>query len=204
MEIIQQIILASASPRRKDLLLQLIPHAEIIVLPSDAPEEYIAGEPAAKRVERLSKLKCHMTRMKAAGQLPNALIIGSDTEIVLDQIPLGKPSNNDEARSMLMKLSGKSHEAITGICISRQGSTEDEITKVVRTSVFFREITKKEIERYISSGEPIGKAGGYGIQGIGAAFIKGISGSYSNVVGLPIESLYEMLIRLNFDPLKSP
>jgi septum formation protein len=120
-------------------------------------------------------------------------ILGADTLVVLDRSVLGKPADEDEAFSMLRQLSGKEHRVITGFCVLAPDSKKAHVEAVV-TRVAFKALTRKEILGYIATGEPFGKAGGYGIQGIGAFLVKGIAGSYTNVVGLPLCALVSALL----------
>lgn len=202
MKNIQRIILASASPRRQELLRQLMPHVEILAYPSNVDERPVVAESPVDRVRRLAVQKCRATQTALPADLRALPVIGSDTEIVLDGVAFGKPSSDAEARLMLSQLSGSTHEAITGVCIALGQSTVNQKVRVVRTQVVFRSIPQLDLERYIATREPLGKAGGYGIQGIGAAFVDRINGSYSNVVGLPLESVYSMLVDLNLSPFR--
>ncbi len=120
------------------------------------------------------------------------VVIGADTEIVLDGAAMGQPKDAETAREMLRKLSGRGHEAITGLALI-DTKTGREVVDCVSTQVSFKELSQQEIEKYVQSDEPIGKAGAYGIQGIGVLFVKEIVGSYSNVMGLPLERLSEIL-----------
>jgi septum formation protein len=166
-----------------------MPHVEVLVYPSNIDEQLIINEPPIDRVRRLAVEKCYAIQIGLPIALRAVPVIGSDTEIVLNGVALGKPCSDADARSMLSQLSGSTHEAITGVCISLGQSPTKQKIRVARTEVVFRSITKTEIDHYIATREPLGKAGGYAIQGIGAAFVDRINGSYSNVVGLPLEAL---------------
>jgi len=145
-----------------------------------------------------SNIACILAQRKAMdaySRSKNNWILGADTIVVLQESVLGKPLDNDEARSMLRFLSGKDHEVITGFSIINP-SGEIAHTEHVSTIVTIKNLSEKEITAYIATGEPFGKAGSYAIQGIGAFMVKGISGSYSNVVGLPVYALIEALLAL--------
>jgi septum formation protein len=176
-----QIILASASPRRKELFSQLgldfeitIPHVDEKTLEREVPEDYCA---------RISTDKA----MRVAHDYPDALIIAADTIVVVDGKILGKPQDEKTAFEYLMLLKDKTHDVYTGYTIMHKRKYK---TRVIRTRVHFRNMTTKEISWYISTGEPMDKAGAYALQGIGSIFIDGIEGSYTNVIGLPLSDLY--------------
>lgn len=182
------LILASASPRRKDLLNQVkIPFT---VFASDIDENGGKGEPY--------EICTHLAEQKAAYAYkyrPNNWVLGADTIVVRNRVIMGKPSDDDEAHRMLRHLSGGDHEVTTGFSIiDPSGNTAN--TGHVSTIVKVKKLSQDEIDSYIKSGEPFGKAGGYAIQGIGAFMIKTIEGSYSNVVGLPLFAIIESLKKL--------
>ena len=171
------IILASASPRRKELLTMA--GIEYTCIPSDAEENVPEGLDACAVPEYLSGVKA-----KAVfHQHPNDTVIGSDTIVYIDGKILGKPANKDEAFQMLKMLSGRTHTVYTGVTILSPGK-EDRFTS--STAVEFYELSDEEILQYIDSGEPMDKAGSYGIQGLGAVLVKKITGDYFTVMGLPI------------------
>ena len=179
------LILASSSPRRKRLLKQIgIPfHA----LSSNVEENLIAAR-SLIRPGNLAVKKAEAIHL----ELHNNWILGADTVVVLGETFLGKPKDQEDAQSMLLLLSGKEHKVMTGFCLldpNRETAHMEEITTLVRV----KELTEKEIRGYIMTGEPFGKAGGYGIQGMGAFMVESISGSYSNVVGLPLCALVKAL-----------
>ncbi|MBW4635409.1 MAG: septum formation protein Maf [Iphinoe sp. HA4291-MV1] len=189
-----RILLASASPRRLELLRQIITKNQIEILSSNHPEEIKEGETPEERVRRLAKEKAQQVFQNDKQYSPNIrVIIGADTEIVLDGEVQSKPKDNDEARKILKKLSGREHQAITGLALMDARTGEIKFNDIVSTKVEFKTLTDDEIEHYIQSCEPIGKAGAYGIQGKAACFIKQIEGSYTNVVGLPLEYLSTIL-----------
>jgi septum formation protein len=183
------LILASESPRRKRLLEQVgIPFRS---LPSNIDETPINGSPPA-----VAKILAERKAMAALEKLQGHWILGADTIVVSGEDVLGKPFNADEARSMLRILSGKEHEVITGYSILNP-SGEIACTDHESTTVTIKSLSAKEIDTYISSGEPFGKAGSYAIQGIGSFMVEAIKGSYSNVVGLPLCSLIKRLLDLS-------
>jgi len=175
-----RLYLASASPRRRELLLQigLVPQ----VLPQHIDESVQPGEDPAHYVLRLAQAKARSGWHDVLRQLPLP-VLAADTSVVCDGHILGKPATLGEARAMLQRLSGRSHQVLTGIA-----AVQDERCRadVVSTEVTFRQLSTTEIDAYWRSGEPRDKAGAYGIQGRGALFVAGIEGSYSNVVGLPL------------------
>ena len=180
------LILASASPRRRQLLEQIgLPFAAI---PSHIEEEDDDSDPIGNTL-LLSEHKARAVFQKRKRQW----ILGADTVVVIEKEILGQPRDEDEAQNMLGRLSGRSHEVITGFCIlSPTGLTVH--AEAVITTVAFKELSAGEIEASIATGEPFGKAGGYAIQGIGGFIVTGIHGSYTNVVGLPISSLVTALL----------
>ncbi|MFP4036130.1 MAG: Maf family protein [Desulfobacteraceae bacterium] len=178
--------LASASPRRRRLLDQVgIPH---IVLPSETPEE--AGE--ASPAEASALLACRKAA-EAWNLMPQKWTLGADTMVVMDGEILGKPSGPEDARSMLQLLSGREHRVITGFgLLDPSGRVAH--TEAVETLVRIRPLSPNEMEGYIHTGEPFGKAGSYAIQGVGAFMVEGITGSYTNVVGLPLCALLRAML----------
>jgi septum formation protein len=183
------IILASRSPRRQELLRQVGIRVEII--PSMVEERPLEGESPDEHVIRLAQEKA----MEVAARYPGRWVIGADTIVLIDGEVLGKPRNRKEAVSMLQRLSGKEHRVYTGICLVGPDGEIKEIQSVM-TRVIMKELSQKEIEGYVRTGEPFDKAGGYAIQGMGSAFIKEIHGSYSNVVGLPLCEVIDILKRI--------
>ena len=177
----QGIVLASASPRRSELLERI--GIRFQVIPSDADEALLANETAEDHAARLSRDKA----LEVAGRqaVAGRWFIGSDTVVVRDGAILGKPADAAEAREMLTSLSGRSHRVISGYAVHDRDSGHT-ISDVAVTRVFFKELTSREIEGYIATGEPFDKAGAYAIQGIGSFMIPRIEGSYTNVVGLPL------------------
>lgn len=186
-----QIVLASASPRRKELLTRI--GLEIAVMPADIDETVLPGERPEAHVERLSLSKAQAIADR--GDVSGRWFIGSDTVVVRDNIILGKPADEADAAVMLRSLAGRSHRVVSGYAVvDRQKKTFEAVA--VTTRVTFRELTDAEIAGYIATGEPADKAGAYGIQGIGACLVSSIDGSYTNVVGLPLCEVVETLERM--------
>lgn len=182
-----KIVLASSSPRRKELLeglgLKFTIDTEGIV-----EETFTEGIEPKKIVEMLALRKS----LAVASKYQDGIVIGSDTVVVLDDMILGKPITDEDALSMLMKLQGRTHHVYTGVAIINANTGEQSIMHD-KTEVDFRSINKDEALRYIATGEPKDKAGSYAIQGLGAIFISGIRGDYNNVVGLPLFKLARIL-----------
>jgi septum formation protein len=190
----RKIILASASPRRRELLEQGgIPFT---VIPSQA-EEKITTEQPGQVVEELSYLKCSDIYEKSLGDV---LVIGADTVVASEGKILGKPSSQKDAVKMLQSLQGREHEVYTGVTImAREGNENRKKTFHEKTKVVFYPMSDEEIRSYVNTGEPMDKAGAYGIQGKSAVFIKEISGDYNNVVGLPLARLYQELKNMGIE-----
>ena len=189
-----QFILASQAPRRQQLLRQIgIADFEIIV--PDADETYDPALSPEQIVSSISRKKAEAVRPLAKDAL--VIVIAADTMVFLDGLRLGKPKTQEEAREMLTALSGRTHHVCTGVTVCRgpQVFTESETT-----SVTFRPLTGWEIARYVLTGEPMDKAGSYGVQGLGALFVEHIDGDYFNVMGLPLCRLGRMLKRFGVDP----
>jgi septum formation protein len=184
-----RLILASASPRRSELLRNAGFTFE--VLPADVEETPRAGESAEQYTVRVARDKA--TSAVAAAGDPSAVVIAADTEVVIDQRILGKPQDDADAERMLRLLSAAAHDVLTAVAIRTQ---REDLTEVVVTRVWVVAMSDAEIKWYVRSGEPRGKAGAYAIQGVGARFIDRIEGSWSNVVGLPIHTVHRMLRRL--------
>ena len=179
------IVLASQSPRRKEILTTAgIP---FIVRVSAVPEVRGARESPREYVRRLAREKA--VAVAEAGEV----ILGADTTVVLGDAVLEKPRDPAEARQMLGILSGREHTVLTGVCILHPAGVMEEVES---TSVRFAELTSEEIEDYVASGEPMDKAGAYGIQGLASKFVGRIEGCYFNIMGLPIARVYRMLQRL--------
>jgi septum formation protein len=185
----RQIILASSSPRRKELLSQAGVDFKILV--SGCDETPVPGESVKEMVERLAVVKAAVV----ADQYPGAFVIGADTTVWIDEQSLGKPSSVEEAHSMLGQIQGRTHEVWGGVAILNR---EKGIERVWShsTRVAMSPMSPETISRYVSSGEPMDKAGSYAIQGLGLQFVESIEGSYSNVVGLNITSLMRELVAI--------
>jgi septum formation protein len=181
------IFLASQSPRRQELLAQLQVTFDVIEV--NVHEERQPGETPWDYVNRVAREKAGAGLLQLAGR-PGALVMGADTDVVLDDAVLGKPENAEQAFAMLRVLSGQTHEVITAVWLMTAGQ---EAHRVVRSKVRFSALTDAEIDAYIASGEPFGKAGAYAVQGRGAAFIESIQGSYSGIMGLPLHETYQLL-----------
>ncbi len=179
-----QLILASASPRRAELLSAA--GFEFRVEPAEVDERRLEGEPVERYVVRLAVEKS----LAGAARHPGAVVIGADTAVVVGGEILGKPENDDDAARMLARLSGTSHVVWTGVALTRDGRTA---SAAEQSSVRFGPLTPEEIGWYIATGEPRDKAGAYAVQGLASRFIESVEGSYSNVVGLPIATFYRML-----------
>lgn len=185
-----KIILASKSPRRRELLSQIGMEYECIV--SDADENADKNDPG-EFVSELARRKAHAVVDKCSHD--SHIIIGADTVVVKDGNILGKPSDEADARRMLLDLQGNAHQVYTGVCLLyiKEGDIVEEDVFEERTTVHMYRMTDEEIEEYVKTGEPMDKAGSYGIQGIGASFIKCIEGDYNNIVGLPVARIYQQL-----------
>jgi len=182
-------VLASSSPRRRDLLGLLCSNFEVI--PSQIEEFQRPGESPIQMVQRLAKEKA----IAVHNSRPESLVIGADTVVVCEGQILGKPGSPDEARAMLQKLSGRTHEVMTGLCVLKG---ETVAVDAARTLVRFSLLSVEEIEDYLATGEPFDKAGAYATQGKAARFVETIEGCFFNVVGLPVSLLYRMLRRPEF------
>ena len=190
-----KIYLASGSPRRRELLTQIGIEYEVLV--SEADEECDIKDPALL-VEELSKRKAEAVFDSLEGkEETDYLVIGADTVVAIDGQILGKPSDKKDAEKMIRELSGRAHEVYTGVtlCYLKNGS-RNEKTFHEMTKVIFCPMSEDEIHEYAESGEPLDKAGAYGIQGLCAKYIKGIDGDYNNVVGLPIGRLYREMRKM--------
>ena len=180
----QRIVLASQSPRRRELLSLIgIPHE---VRPADLDESLLPGESPTEHAERLARSKAETI----AAREPRAVVIGSDTIVVLDGDVLGKPRDTAEASAMLRRLSGRTHTVHTAVAVARDGRTVSDVESV---EVTFRPLDDTQIEAYIATGEPMDKAGAYGIQGYGAVIVERVHGDYFAVMGLALGRLVSLL-----------
>ena len=186
-----RIVLASASPRRRELLAQV--GVKFGIVPSNAPEVVLPNETPEAHVTRLSLDKAR--EVAARADVAGRWFIGSDTVVVRDGSILGKPRDAADAATMLRSLSGRSHRVWSGYAIIDRHTATEEAAACV-TEVTFKELTDAEIAGYIATGEPMDKAGAYGIQGIGMFMVSAINGSYPNVVGLPVCDVVTCLEKL--------
>ena len=180
------LILASASPRRRELLTTL--ELPFSVMPAHIDERHHAAEPPEAYVVRLARTKAE----QLAEQFPSAWVLGADTVVVLDQHILGKPADAAAARDMLSRLSGREHTVMTGIAVVHHNRSMAQYD-VVSTRVRFHTLHAADIEAHIATGEPFDKAGAYAVQGIGGQFVAALEGCYNNVVGLPLERTLALL-----------
>lgn len=184
-------ILASASPRRREILENIGLDFEVVVSEADENIENADSISADLYVQELALIKASAVAKKALKN-KNTLIIAADTIVTLDDNILGKPRDEEEAFLMLEALSGRTHEVYTGLCVMRISDGKSSC-KSVKTEVVFKELTDEKIREYIKTKEPMDKAGAYGIQGLGALLIKEIKGDYHNVVGLSVSALSDLL-----------
>lgn len=188
-------ILASASPRRRELLSSI--GLTFDVRPSHVPEVRNEGEAPEEYVARLSREKAHAL----AQENPERWVIAADTTVLLGDELLEKPVDANDAARMLATIAGQTHIVYTGVTLQNAGRGWHD-TRVAESEVRMLPLTRDEIEWYVATGEPLDKAGAYAVQGIGAMFIESIHGSYTNVVGLPLATLFQMLKRAGIDPLR--
>ncbi len=192
------LILASSSPRRRDLLQRA--GLRFTVVPSTVEEAALpAAADHAEHVRMLAQAKAQ----EVSHRFPDSWVIGADTDVRLDGVLLGKPASAAEARHMLQQLSGREHDVLTGYCICRQSGNRMQ-TDTVRTEVYFKPLSEREIDWYVQSGEPFDKAGAYAIQGLGAFLVERICGSYTSVVGLPLCEVIGCLLSVGAIELPAP
>jgi septum formation protein len=183
------LVLASQSPRRAELIARL--GLPFDVVPADIDESYQQGEMPPDHAERLAREKA----LVVAAAHPHALVVGSDTIVVVDGAVLGKPGSRAKAVEMLMRLSGREHEVCTGVAVAMDGRVESGLERV---RVRFRALDRRACEEYVDTGEPMDKAGAYGIQGFGSAIVEGIEGDYFAVMGLPVARMLALIERLGW------
>lgn len=188
-----KVILASASPRRRQLLSAA--GIEFEVVESMMPEEHVAGEPPRVYALRMARDKA----IAVSSRFPDAIVIGADTIVVCEAQILEKPTDADDARRMLTMLSSRTHTVVTAFALARGGEILE--SSPIESRVTFRRLTDAEIDDYIATDEPFDKAGAYGIQGIGGGFIAHVEGSRDNVMGLPTERVVAALARYGVKPV---
>lgn len=192
-----RLILASASPRRKELLALICPHYEII--PSEFDESGMPDE--LSPAEHVELSACEKAR-DVAEEIDRGLVIGADTVVAIDEHILGKPADKADAARMLRLLSSRTHQVYTGVCVIEvRDGKRTERREVERTDVRFRELTAPIIDRYVATGEPLDKAGAYAIQGYGSVLVRSIEGCFFNVVGLPVYRLSRVLEQFGVEVL---
>jgi septum formation protein len=187
-------ILASASPRRRELLMSI--NLDFEIIPSHIPEVRGEGESPDEYVARLSREKA----AAIAGKFPTDWIIAADTTVLLGDQLLEKPEDAEDAARMLATIAGKTHTVYTGVTLLNLARNWHD-TRVAESEVRMLPLDAREIEWYVATGEPLDKAGAYAVQGTGAMFIDSIHGSYTNVVGLPLATLFGMLRKAGIDPI---
>ena len=188
-------ILASSSPRRRELLTSI--GLPFDVVPSHIPEEHQPGEAPEEYVARLSREKANAI----ATAHPSRWVIAADTTVLLGDQLLEKPSGKADAIRMLSLIAGQTHIVYTGVTLQNVGRQVRE-TRVAESEVRMLPLSRSDVEWYVDTGEPLDKAGAYAVQGIGGMFIESIHGSYTNVVGLPLAMLFQMMRKVGIDPLK--
>lgn len=180
-----RLILASLSPRRSDVLTQL--GLQHLVMPADVDESYLEGESPAEHVERLARSKASVISARE----PDALVVGGDTVVVDGARVLGKPEDGRAAVEMLVSLAGRSHKVLSGVALAGPHGL---VSSVSETLVRFKAFSEHEARTYVETGEPLDKAGGYGIQGMGAALVEAIDGDYYSVMGFPVGAFVGVLL----------
>lgn len=184
-----RLVLASGSPRRAELLRAA--GFEFDVIPAAINEAMDVEETPDGYIRRVAQLKTQAI----AARVPGRPVLGADTIVVIDQEVLGKPTDADDARRMLRRLSGREHVVMTAVCLispGREGGSKQLETRVARTTVEFAPLSAEEIDWYVGAGEPMDKAGAYAVQGLASRFVTRVDGSYSNVVGLPVAVVYDL------------
>ena len=183
----KQLILASASPRRSEILRGL--DLEFAIEPADIDESRLGDEAAELYVERVARSKAD-NRSR-----PGTLTIAADTIVVIDGLVLGKPGDPEDAKEMLARLAGREHEVLTAVAVL-DGDSSALRSSVVRSKVQIAAMSASEINWYVATGEPLDKAGAYAIQGLGSLFVESVEGNYTNIVGLPVPTLYRLVAEL--------
>ena len=201
----KRIYLASRSPRRRELLKQAGIAFDLLLLRSDlkrgvdVDEAPLPGEAPVAYVKRIVGAKAEAGwRHVLMRRLPPSPVLAADTTVVLDGEIVGKPDNAEHAQALLRRLSGRTHEVLTAVAVARDERVD---TALSTSTVEFRELADSEIRRYVATGEPLDKAGAYAIQGRAAVFVRGIAGSYSGIMGLPLYETAELLRRCDISPV---
>ncbi len=184
------LILASASPRRREILSLIT--TDFSVLVTDTDETLPSGLPVGGQIAEISRRKAEAAAKKCKA---DDIILSADTAVIIDNTVLGKPKDREEARKMLKMLSGRTHSVITAFTVLKG---EKQITKINESFVTFNTLSEKEIENYVNTGEPLDKAGAYAVQGKSAVFISRIEGDFFSVMGLPVSMVYETLKQFDF------
>ncbi len=194
-----KLILASASPRRKELLTQI--GAEFEIIPAKG-EEILTSTKPEQAVLELSRQKAEEVAGTLSREAGNIVVLGADTVVALDGNILGKPKDKEDAARMLGMLNGREHSVFTGVTMIARGLDSEQIISFYQeTKVFMYPMTNRQIQAYTDTGEPMDKAGSYGIQGKGAVYIEKIAGDYNNVVGLPVAAIYQKLEKTGIEIL---
>ena len=186
--VVGQLVLASASPRRQRFLRGL--GLDFLVEPAFIDERHLPGENPEDFALRMAREKAEAVSV----QYPTACVLAADTIVVLDGEILGKPVDPADAQAMLDKMAGRSHEVLTAFCLCRQDSRPLFVCQAIKTKVFFRTLSAELVAAYVATGEPLDKAGSYGLQGCGGFLVEKIDGSYSNVIGLPLAEVMRELL----------
>lgn len=194
-----KLILASASPRRRELLTQI--GAEFEIIPAKG-EEILTSTKPEQAVLELSRQKAEEVAGTLSREAGNIVVLGADTVVALDGNILGKPKDKEDAARMLGMLNGREHSVFTGVTMIARGLDSEQIISFYQeTKVFMYPMTSRQIQAYTDTGEPMDKAGSYGIQGKGAVYIEKIAGDYNNVVGLPVAAIYQKLEKTGIEIL---
>lgn len=198
-----RIVLASGSPRRLELLTNI--GLDFEVIPSKVEESVPPGISPEELVRSLAREKAHDV-LKTLSKEQKTVVIGADTMVVLDGELIGKPTDEDDARQMLRRLSERTHTVFTGVIVLKQHKDDDlkEIEHVESSLVTFRKLDEKEITAYIATREPMDKAGAYALQGVGAALVARVEGCYTNIIGLPVPTIVSMLRQAGVNILGLP
>lgn len=198
---LQKIILASGSPRRREILENLGVEFQVM-LPASETEPVFGEHPDFDSILSKTAMSAQAKAMSVIERAePGSLVIGADTVVVLGERVLEKPSSYNEAVIMLSELSGKTHKVVTGICAAESGGSS--MTSCEVTEVTFRPLSRTEIDKYAATGDPLDKAGAYGIQTKGGLLVEKVNGCYFNVVGLPITALYKLLKNFGYDMMSN-